>query len=404
MKALFVHQNCPGQFRHLLAALRREGGHDVVFLTRAGRPDIPGVARAEYAPHRAVTEGIHPYLIGTEAAVIAGQGAARAALGLKQRVFVPDLIYGHPGWGETLFLKDVFPEVPLISYAEFYYRGRGSDVGFDPEFGAAFDTVCKARARAAHHLLAIEAVDCGVSPTEWQRAQFPEPFRDRIEVIHDGIDTGEARPDPAAELTLPGGRTLRAGDEIVTYVARNLEPYRGFHVFMRALPEVLHRRPDAHVVIVGGDGVSYGRPPQEGGAWREKLLAETRLASERVHFLGQLPRAEYLRVLQISAAHVYLTYPFVLSWSALEAMAAECAVIGSDTAPVRAIIKGGVNGHLVDFFDPTALAAKITEVLADRQAQMTLRQAARKTVLDRYGVEDAVARQIALMKAMAGLN
>ena len=401
MKALFVHQNCPGQFRHVLAALTREGGHEIVFLTRPDRPDIPGVAKVEYSPHRAVTEGIHPYLAGTEAAVIAGQGAARAAQGLKEQGFIPDVIYGHPGWGETLFLKDVFPKTPLISYSEFYYRGRGSDVGFDPEFGTEFDTICRARARAAHHLLAIEAADCGVSPTDWQRAQFPAAFRDRIEVIHDGIDTNQAKPDPAVKLALPTGEVLGAGDEVVTYVSRNLEPYRGFHIFMRALPEILDRRPNARVLIIGGDGVSYGRPPEEGGTWRERLIAETGPVAARVHFLGRLPRGEYLKALQVSAAHVYLTYPFVLSWSALEAMAAGCVVIGSDTEPVREVVDDGVNGHLVDFFDVSGLAARVSDALAAPSEQVTLRQAARRTALDRYGLEDACARQIALMKKWA---
>ena len=402
MKVLFVHQNCPGQFRHLLAALRREGGNQTVFLTRPGRPDLQGVLKAEYSPHRPVTEGIHSYLAGTEAAVIAGQGAARAALGLKERGMVPDVIYGHPGWGETLFLKDVFPDVPLISYAEFYYRGQGSDVGFDPEFGTAFDTVCKARARAAHHLLAIEAADLAVSPTEWQRAQFPDVFRDRIEVIPDGIDTAEVRPDPAAEITLPSGETIRAGAEIVTYVARNLEPYRGFHIFMRALPALLDRRPAARVLILGGDDAGYGRPPEGGGTWRERLLEETGLASDRVHFLGRVPRAGYLKVLQVSAAHVYLTYPFVLSWSMLEAMAAGCVVIGSDTAPVREVIRDGSNGLLTDFFDAPALAARIAGVLDEPAEHAPLRAAARQTILDRYRVEQACARQIALIRDLAG--
>ena len=403
MKYLFLHQNMPGQFRHLVRRFTAEKGNEVVFVTQKGKPDLPGVRKLDYAPHRKVTKGIHHYLASTEAAVINGQAVARLLIGLRAKGWVPDVVIGHPGWGETLFVKDVYPQVPLISFCEFYYRGSGSDIGFDPEFPANPDAALRARVRSGFHLLALEAADHAYAPTEWQKAQFPAGYQDRIEVIHDGINTHLACPNPKARFGLPDGTEPGAGDEVITYVARNLEPYRGFHVFMRALPELLKRRPDARVIVVGGDEVSYGSKPKGGGTWRETMLEETGIDTARVHFLGRVPYAEYLKILQISSVHVYLSYPFVLSWSMLEAMAAGCMVVASRTAPVEEVIEDGVNGVLVDFHDPGALARRVDEVLDDARGQKRMRRRARETVLARFDLKDCLERQEALIRrAVAG--
>ena len=400
MKVLFVHQNCPGQFKHLAPALAAEG-HQVVFVTQKGKPTPPGVKKIEYAPHREVTAKIHPYLVGTEAAVLNGQAVARVAYGLRRSGFAPDVMIGNPGWGETLFLKDVWPETPLLSLAEFYYNGRGSDVGFDPEFSTGPDAVLRARARSGPHLLAIEAADAAYSPTEWQRSQFPLVYRDRIRVIHDGIDTAALRPDPEARFRVPDGPELCGTDEVLTYVSRNLEPYRGFHVFMRSLPAILEARPDARVVIVGGDDVSYGARPKNGGCWREALLDEIGPLPDRVHFTGRIPYREYVKLLQVSSVHVYLTYPFVLSWSMLEAMAAGAFVVGSATPPVEEVIRDGENGWLVPFFDTGAIADRVTAALAARGDMADLRRRARETVLARYALPDCLRAQKALIESVA---
>ena len=396
MKVLFVHQNCPGQFKHLAPALAAEG-HEVLFIGQKDKRTPKGVKRLEYEPHRKVTPKIHPYLLGTEAAILNGQAVARIGFGLRAKGFTPDVMIGNPGWGETLFLKDVWPDVPLISLCEFYYNGTGSDVGFDPEFDTGPDAILRARARSAQHLLAIEAADYAYSPTAWQRAQFPKAYQNKIDVIHDGIDTQMIRPDPAATFTLPSGKVLTREDEVLTYVSRNLEPYRGFHSFMRALPKVLEQRPEAEVVIVGGDEVSYGSRPKQGGTWREVMLAEVGPLPDRVKFTGRIPYRDYLSLLNVSSAHVYLTYPFVLSWSMLEAMASGAFVIGSATAPVEEVIEDGVNGWLVDFFDVKVMAERIAEGLAQRREMDALRAAARSTVEARYDLRDCMAAQRALI-------
>jgi glycosyltransferase involved in cell wall biosynthesis len=399
LKVLFVHQNCPGQFKHLAPAMV-ERGDEVVFITQKGKPALPRVRKIEYAPHRAVTPKIHPYLAGSEAAVLNAQAVARAGFQLRDQGFRPDVMIGNPGWGETLFLKDVWPDVPLISMSEFYYRGSGSDVGFDPEFDGGADAALRARTRAGMHLLAIDAADAAYAPTRWQRDQFPEVYRSKIRVIHDGIDCDALKPDAGATFRLPSGQMLGRGDEVLTYVARNLEPYRGFHTFMRALPEVLERRPDARVVIIGGDGVSYGNAAPDGKSWRARMLDEIGPLPDRVHFVGRLPYRDYVCAIQVSSVHAYLTYPFVLSWSLLEVMAVGGLVVGSATPPVEEVITDAETGWLVDFFDQKALADRLVEALSRRAELDDIRAAARQLISSRFELRDCLKAQLELVAEM----
>ncbi len=388
MKILFVHQNFPGQFPHLAPELQRRG-HQCLALTD-WQNKRPSPIQTEHYRHDAPTIDPAAARLGRNYAQMSDRGVtvARAACQLRDtKGYVPDVIIGHSGWGETLFLKEVWPTAKLIVYAEFYYRGRGADVGFDAEFNPPnFDQVMIAQGRAAHLGQALLHADAGLSPTEWQASSYPPPLRKLIEVIHDGIDTALIHPNPQATFTLPGGKHLRAGDEVLTFVNRNLEPYRGYHVFMRALPGVLAKRPDAQVVIIGGDEVSYGAPPKGAKGWKDLILNEVRdrLDLARVHFLGRVPYDQFTAVMQVSRAHAYLTYPFVLSWSMLEAMSAGALIVGSRTAPVEEVIRHGSNGLLVDFFDVPAWEGALTHALANPSSYQDLRRAARQTILDRY--------------------
>ena len=388
MNILFVHQNFPGQFLHLAPALAARG-HRVAALTDEGNQRPSAVAVHRYRspgtrPDPAVTRLATSFAEASER----GLRAARAARALRdQHGLMPDLIVGHSGWGETLFLRDVWPQARLIVYAELYYAARGLDVGFDPEFGPVTDDRAHAvTARTAHHALAMAQADAAITPTAFQAGTFPPCFRDKITVLHDGIDTDLLRPDPQARLTLPDGTALAAGDEVLSFVNRNLEPYRGFHTFMRALPAVLAARPGARVVIVGGTGVSYGSPPPGGGSWKDALLAEVGagLDLSRVHFTGRLAYADFVRLMQVTRVHCYLTVPFVLSWSLLEAMSAGALIVASRTAPVAEVIADGVTGRLVDFPDPAALASALASSLADPARDLPLRQAARAAMQRHY--------------------
>jgi glycosyltransferase involved in cell wall biosynthesis len=406
MKFLFIHQNFPGQYVHAARHLA-QAGHEVTFITQPRQARIESIRKLEYRPPPASDGAAHSYLRELENGVANGLEVAKLCHWLDRDGFVPDIVIGHNGWGEILYIKDVWPQVPLLGYFEFFYRASGSDVDFDREFPPEPDAALRLRTRNAINLLGLDAVDWGQSPTEWQRAQYPERHRDRITVVHEGVDTELVRLDPTARLWLGNGRCLSCADEIVTFSARDLEPYRGFHIFMRALPEILERAPAAQVLIVGGDGVSYGRRPQPAGCYRAQLLAELdgRLDLRRVHFLGHLPYRQYLTVLQISTVHVYLTYPFVLSWSLLEAMAAGCLVVSSRTAPVEEVMRDGDNGFLVDFFDFDGLANRVLKALAGKDGTENdrIKAAARQTVLDRYDLNTVcLPAYLALLRRLMG--
>lgn len=390
MDVLFAHQNFPGQYRHLARHLAASGRHRVAFITQRCEAPMEGVRTLAYPPPRPYTPNMHHYLRETEVNVLNGQKAAGIALALRNEGFAPDVMLGHNAWGEIWYLRDVFPRSPLIGYFEFYYRTEGADYGFDPAEPKHLDDAPRIRTRNLGNLLGLEAATLGQCPTHWQRSRYPARYHPMLRVVHEGIDTRSLVPDPSARFELPEGRgVLAAGDDVVTYVARNLEPYRGFPTFMRSLPEILRRRPRAQVAVVGGDGNSYG-PPAEGGAtFRETMLRELgdALDPARVHFLGRLPYPALVRLLQVSRAHVYLTYPFILSWSMLEAMSVGCLVVGSRTAPVEEAIRHGENGLLADFFSPREVAENVVRALENDADCRRMRERARETVVERYDLE-----------------
>lgn len=374
MRVLFIHQNFPGQFKWLAHDMSRWPGHEVMCLgdalnlkERKQQFSYPVMGYKSRQPQKS---SIHHYLASTEVAVRRGQDVVRALQSLRSKGFVPDLVIGHPAWGEMLFVRDVFPNAKLIAYFEFFYHGAGSDVDFDPEFASTPDSYFKLRIRNTTQLHALSECDAGISPTQWQRSTYPMREQPRIHCIHEGLDLQQARPREDASFALPDGRRLSRSDSVVTYVSRNLEPYRGFHTFMRALPDLQRRLPATHFVIVGADGVSYGRSPAPPHAsYREQMLKEvgTELDHSRVHFVGRQPYAAYLSLMQISRLHIYLTYPFVLSWSMLEAMACGAPVLGSATAPVQEVIRDGENGYLFDFFDRAQLVEQAVRIIGQPQ-------------------------------------
>jgi glycosyltransferase involved in cell wall biosynthesis len=401
MRVLFIHQNFPGQFRYLAAAVAAQG-HEVRALAITPRHTPPRVSIHTYSPNPTNAGGGHPWAVDFETKTVRAHACARKMVELRATGFVPDLVVGHPGWGETWMVKDVWPRTRLLAFQEFFY---GADVNFDPEFREN-EQECRFRIRAknASLLPGLDSMDWGLSPTTWQRAQFPADYRQRISVIFDGVDTERVTPERVQRLTLGDPAvTLERGDEIVTFVNRNLEPYRGYHVFMRALPRLLELRPRARIVIVGGDGVSYGSAPPR-GTWRDIFLNEVRerIDLARVHFVGMLAYGTLVNLLRMSCCHVYLTYPFVLSWSMVDAMSTGAVVLGSRTPPVEELISDGENGLLVDFFDSEAIAARTAEVLTHADRFEQIRQNARRTVVERYSLQrQCLPRQLALLQSIA---
>lgn len=384
MNILFLHRNFPAQFRHVAIALAKDPNNKVVFITgREETPNIKGIQKFVYKTKRDVPKDAHNYLRFYEEAVINGQSTAEVAIQLKNKGFKPDIIVGHT-WGNTMFMKDIFPDVPLLCYFEWFYNSEGADIGFDGRKLNEND-MAKTRCKNSHLLVDLYSCDAGISPTIWQRNQFPKEFHHKIKVMHDGVDAGFFVPNPDVTFKVPNSDVeLSAKDEIITYATRGMEPYRGFPQFMQSVEKLLKVRPNAQILIGGEDRVCYGPKLPDNMTFKKMMLEKLDLDMSRVHFTGPLPYTEYLKLLQVSSAHVYLTYPFVLSWSLLEAMSVGCCIVGSNTKPVQEVIKDGHNGLLVDFYDVDSIVEKVGYVLDNQDKVQSLKGNARQTVIDRY--------------------
>ncbi len=388
----------PGQYRHLARLLGASGQHRIYFITKHRTAEIPGVKRITYVTKMEPPAG-HRYLHNAEVAVRQGQAVWRVAKTVQEKEnFTPDIIVCHPGWGDALFMKDLFPKAKILAFCEFYYQALGADVGFDPNDPSDADDQARVRVKNTTNLLNLEMMDWGIAPTVWQWSVHPPEFRQKISVLHDGVDSEYCRPDPAATITLPDGSSFKKGDEVITYIARNFEPYRGFPTFMKAAEIILRERPNAHIIAVGADDISYGKRAPEGTTYRQMLSRDVQLPADRIHFTGMLPYGELIKMLQVSAAHLYLTYPFVLSWSMLEAMACGVALVASNTAPVREVITHGENGLLADFFSPEDVADRVFQLLDDKNDNADMREAARSTVLKRFALENVMPLQMRLVE------
>ncbi len=392
MRIVFIHQNIPGQYRALMPHYASDPANEVFgigedknikhnFIKIPDRLRLIGYRMPDMPDYVG-----HSFMKHTDPFYYRGEIVARCLLELKKNGFKPDVVCAHPGWGESLFVKDVFPDTRLINYCEFLYHSTGQDFGFDPEFPEPPQSEFGIRARNNVQLISLDGMDYGISPTRWQATRYPIQYQPKIATIHEGVKTEAVCPDQRTVINLLDRKvTLTAQSEVITFINRNFEPYRGFHVFMRALPEILARRPNAHVIMIGGDDVSYGKRLSE-GTWRQWMLNQvgSQLDLSRVHFVGKVAYNDYLRVLQISTVHVYMTYPFVLSWSMLESMSAGCLVVGSRTAPVMEVLKHGDNGLLVDFFNREQLVETVVKAIENRKDMMDIRRRARQTIIDKY--------------------
>ena len=391
VKYLFVHQNFPGQFLHLVRHLLKQKRHDVTFISEPNENRMPGVRRVSYQA-TPPTEVTHPNARDFHYAMSRAEAVAQAARQLKGLGYQPDIIIGHHGWGELLNLPDVWSGVPILGYYEFFYSLQGQDVGFDPEFPLSDDAYANVRAKNAVNLLALINPGHGQTPTRFQLETHPAWAQPAITILEEGVDLAVCRPAATARQTTIGNIPLRLRDKLVTFVTRDLEPYRGFHIMMRALPRLMRERPDAKIVLVGGDGVSYGARLM-GQTWRDYMVREVggQIDLDRVYFPGRIPYTDYVQLLQRSDAHVYLTYPFVASWSLREALACGCAIVASDTDPVREFIIHAKTGVLTPFFDPDALAGRIAEMLDDGPAVRRMRIAARRWAETHLSMETYIA-------------
>ena len=404
MNVLIVHQNFPGQFKHLAPRLANRGDR-VVAMTMNVAPAFEGIEVHNAAPTIGTNTQL-PWAQDFETKLLRAESAYRKAREIKAGGFEPDVIVGHMGWGDMLFLKDVWPQARLGVYCEYFYGHENSDATFDAEFpmpGDALDQAIRLKLKTLPQRMHFDMANSGLSPTQFQADTYPLPFRDKITVVHDGIDTKALTPPANPQIRLSDGRTFGKGDEIVTFVSRNLEPYRGYHIFMRSLPRLMEERPEAKIFIIGKDGNGYGANAPH-SSWKQIFLDEVkdRIDLSRLFFTGAVDYQTFLTLLSLTRMHVYLTYPFVLSWSLMEAMALEAPILASATGPVMEVIEDGKNGLLFDFFDPQALAEKGSALLASEELRRELGQNARRTVIERYDLETrCLPAQIAWVDALA---
>lgn len=408
MKFLFVHQNFPGQFLHIVRHLVRDRRHEVLFITEPNTNEIGGVRKVPYAKPTAAANETHVAARELDNGVRRAEAVWRTAISLRHLGFVPDMIIGHHGWGEMLNLCDVWPKVPMLGYMEFYYHPEQADVGFDPEFPADRMDFPRIRAKNAINHIALNLDGHGQTPTQWQLSTYPLWARERISLLWEGVDLDICKPDPVARRAplKIGDLVIKPTDKLVTYVSRDLEPYRGFHLMMRTLPHLMRARSDLKVVMVGSDGVSYGIMPPQGGTWRQLMTKEVgaQIDESRVAFPGRVPYDVYLSLLKRSDAHIYLTYPFVASWSLRESMALGCAIVGSDTQPVREFVRHGETGLLASFFDPPGLAEKVLTLLDDKALTGKLRANARDYAEKRLAMRDYLTSYERLIERLSGMK
>jgi glycosyltransferase involved in cell wall biosynthesis len=412
MRILLIHPNFPSQLRSIAAVLASNPAHEVAFLTMAEEGEMQGVRKIVYKPKREPAPQTHHYIRPFEGSILQGQAAYEVMLTEKQRGWIPDLIFGHAGWGPTLFMKDLFPRTPLALNFEWYYHAHGTDCDFDPSEPVTADDEARIRIKNACLLSELASSDAGLCPTRFQYEQYPPHLRQRLIISHEGIDTNFFKPDPEEKLILPkptpdnplNKLDLSGHPEIVTYATRGMEPYRGFPQFIEAVHLLLQKRPNVQIVIAGDDRVAYGKAAPEGTTYKKMMLEKFPLDEDRVHFVGSLPYGEYVKLLKCTTAHIYLTRPFVLSWSMLEAMSCEGLVVGSDTAPVQEVITNGINGLLVDFFKPDQLAQTVSNVLDRPKDFDQIRKKARETVLAKYDLNSCLQQRLAWLSSLIANN
>ena len=399
MNFLFLHRNFPAQFRHILIELSKNPLNLLIFITNNDGLNLPGVNKLFYPVEKRPDGSCHNYLSTYEEAVLHGQGAANMAMSLKKRGIKPDIVYGH-SWGPPMFMKDIFPDVPLLCYFEWFNNAEGADLGFDGTI-LTTDQMAHARCNNSVLLLDLESCDAGITPTHWQKSQFPKEFHHKIKVLHDGVNTDWCHPDKNAKFVFQKGEKtfeFSAEDEVITYTTRGMEPYRGFPEFMKAISILQKKRPNAHFVIAGEDVVCYGSSNQ--GSYKEKLLKEYEYDMERTHFVGTLAHAEYIKLLQISSAHIYLTVPFILSWSVLDAMACGCCVVASSTPPVLEVIQDNYNGLLFDFYDIDGLVDRVEYAIDNKEKMKEIRKNAVQTILDNYDFKKLLPQHIEYIRSL----
>lgn len=385
MHILFVHQNFPAQFGHVAVHLARKG-YRCTCISAATPPKVPGIEVLQYQQRSGAREVNH-YCSRTFENQVWSSHALYETLE-KRPDIQPDLIVAHSGYVSPLFLRELYPRTPQVGYFEFFYQPHDSEMDFrdDLYVQPALDFM-RCRARNAQLLLDLHNCDAGYCPTEYQRSVMPPEYHPKLRAIFDGIDTEIWKrdfnpPRRYNDLTLP------LGAKIVTYVSRGFESKRGFDIFLQTADQICKARADVHVVVVGEDRVVYGNDGVITGnkTFKEWCIDKYRPDLSRIHFIGRLPPVQLSQLLSLSDLHIYLTAPFVLSWSLLNAMSCGCPILASDTGPVRDVIQENQTGWLSDFFRVDQFTEKALHVLASPERSRQLGENCRELITSRYSL------------------
>jgi len=408
LNILFIHHELPGQFIHLIRYLSNHPQYNVFGISNKQDDSFYNESLFQkaytYQPKEIEGSLTHHYVTDLQRSVLNAQAIFDILQKFKQHNIDFDLAVAHTGWGGGLYFKEAYPATPLLGYVEFFFHLDGADVGFDPKFPVSIDRRLQIKTLNAQLLLGMNECDGLVTPTPWQKSLFPDIWHSKINVIHEGVDVDLCKPDNQITFTLPSGQELTGKDEVVTYSARNLEPYRGFPIFLKAIERICQRRPNCHIIITGGDEISYSKKLPKGETYREKYLKTVSLPKDKVHFLGKVPYKTHLQLLQLSSVHIYLTYPFVLSWSFMEAMACGCVIIASGTRPVLDVLEPGVNGISVNFFDDEQIADQIDDVFKHPERKKQLGLAARDKIKRHYQHQFSINQYLLLFKQLIEKN
>lgn len=386
MHVLFVHKNFPAQFGHIAARLVKQG-HQATFVSETAPGTVAGIRKIHYRVQGGATPQTH-YCSRTFENATWHAAAVYEALKPDAAAIQPDLIVGHSGFGSTVFLPELFPDTPIVNYFEYYYRPHGSDLDFRADRTRSAWDFLRSRTRNAMMLLDLETCQAGSTPTLYQRSLFPATYTAKLRVIHDGIPTDFWQRRTVTDRQI-GGRVLGPDTRVVTYVSRGMETMRGFDIFMQVAKRIYEAYPDVCFLVVGSDRVCYGDDLDVAKAhgfstYKEYVLAQDTYDLDRILFLGQVEPDELVRIFSLSDLHIYLTAPFVLSWSLLDAMSCGCTILASDTAPVREVLRDGENGLLRGFFDVEGLTTAALQVLEDPKAYRSLGVAAAASIRERY--------------------
>jgi glycosyltransferase involved in cell wall biosynthesis len=401
MHVLFVHKNFPAQFGHIGSYLVKQKGYRCTFVSETPPGMVEGIQKIQYRPQGGASEETQYYSRTFENGMAHTTGVYQA---LKPHVtrLRPDLVVGHSGFGSTLFLPELFPSARVINYFEFFYHPHNSDIDFRPEWPVLEEDVLRSRARNAMILLDLEYCHAGYSPTAYQAGLLPAAYQHKLRVLHDGIDTDFWRRQPLAERAF-GSHSFGPETRIVTYVSRGFESMRGFDIFMRAAKKICDADRRVVFLIVGSDRVCYGGDLKfiREKSFKDYILKQDNYDLSRMIFLGQVKPSDLVKVFSLSDLHIYLTVPFVLSWSLLDALACGCTVLASDTEPVREFVRPGQTGLLENFFDADAFARTALQVLAEPEAYRHLGQAGETLIREQYSLRTIIPRMTAFYEEVA---